>query len=267
MRILLLLIPSFLFISCKTQETVRREQMLDNVAHQVGQGQKSQAEVSMRLSSIEKNLSNINGKMEELEHNTKQNTQVEINSLKQELALMQKSAESRDKTLDDLKSTVEDQKKYIKEVLDTLSSLSESSTSKKKSKKKEEEVNKDKSPKTPLDKALSLYHDKKYNEAKSLLNDLLKSKKINGNNRARVIHTLGMIDYLEQDYDDSIVFFSRLFSEHPGSWLNSSGLLHLGLSLKHQKKKDEAKQALEECVSRYPTTKSAKQAKDLLKKL
>ncbi len=267
MRILILLIPLVFFISCKTQEQVRREQMLDNVAHQVGQGQRSQAEVSMRLGVIEKNLSLISGKMEELEHDTKQNAQSEISAIKQELTIIQKAMESKDKSLNELKNTVEEQQKYIKEVLSTLASMGDSSASKKKFKKRDEEINESQISKAPLEMALDYFHEQKYDRAKPLLIELLKNKKINGNNRAKVIHTLGMIDYLEENYEDSVVFFSRLFSEHPGSSLNSSGLLHLGLSLKHLKKKQEAKQALEECISRYPKTKSAQQAHDLLKKL
>lgn len=245
---------------------MRREQMLDNVASQVGQGQRTHAETSLRISQLERNLSVANGKIEELEHDNKQNTQGEIATLKKEISALQKDLEDRDNTLKEIQNTLEEQKKYLKEVLDTLATLNEAGAQKKKSKKKDE-LDEEKNNKSPYELAIQYYHDGKYQEAKPALVELLKNKKINGNNRAKIIHSLGMINYLEENFDDSITYFGRLFSEHPGSSLNSGGLLHLGLSLKHQKKKQEAKLALEECLRRYPKSKSATQAKELLQKL
>jgi TolA-binding protein len=260
-----LLAVSFLALGltgCKTQEQVRREQMIDSMAHQVGQGQRTNAELNMRMQDIEKRLSGINGEIEEVRHESGSVVKEELGKLRADLAAMDQADKARDKEMEELRATVKEQRQFLDQVVASLAQIS--------SGKKPKQDSKD----APADKKLGAFDqaqkdfaDNNFAEARSGMLKLLENKKLKGNERAKLLHNLGMIEYLEKNYDSALVYFSRLFTEHPGSSLNSSGLLHLGLAFKNLKKNEEAKQTLGELIGRYPKSKHASTAKGVLKKM
>ena len=67
MKLLLPLILLFIF-SCKTQEQIRRQQMVDNMAMQMVQNQKLSADTTMRLQNLEQQILETTGKFEEKDH-------------------------------------------------------------------------------------------------------------------------------------------------------------------------------------------------------
>lgn len=249
-------------ISCKTQEQVRRESMIDQMAVQVGQGQKSNAEVNLRLQSLQEQVSEVAGRVEEINHASQETQKEQMQSLKSQIEALEQGNMARDKEIDTLKATIEEQKKFIDQVLESLKEIGANKKS-----ARGRSASKRSSKVSDYDQAMKDYEKGSYKNAKGPLSKFINDKKLTSSQRARALHNLAMIEYLEKNYESSMVFFSRLYTEYPKSSLNSSGLLHLGLSFKHLKKKQEAKQTLNELINRYPTSKNAKTAKSVLKQL
>ena len=96
-----------------------------------------------------------------------------------------------------------------------------------------------------------------------LINIGRKSKKaflhqIDSKKKARVIHNLGIINYVKKDYKNAQIYFSKLFTEHSKNGLNSSGLYHLGDSFRLQKNTSAAKDTWELLIKTYPKSKFTK---------
>ena len=113
---------------------------------------------------------------------------------------------------------------------------------------------------------MGLYRRAKYAQAKSILLDLV-DKKFSETRKARVIHNLGMIAYMDKENDKALAYFSRLFTEFPKTGYNKNGLMFLAKTLQRMKKNEEAKQALNELITRFPKAKQVAQAKKMLKQL
>ncbi len=254
--------------ACKTQEQIRREQMVDSMAHQVGQGQRVSAEIVSRVQNLEARSASITGQLEEIRHESTTVVKEENAKLKGQIEALETSNKARDKEIEDLKTALQEQRQYIEKVVASLGQLA-SESNKKPSKSEGPAEGKSASGKkqSELDNALADYEANNFSDARTSLLKLLDNKKLKGGDRAKILHNLGMIEYLEKNYDGALVYFSRLFTEHPGSSLNSSGLLHLGLAFKNLKKNEEAKQTLNELLGRYPKSKHATTAKGVLKKL
>ncbi len=253
---------------CKTQEQIRREQMLDSVAHQVGQGQKVTAETTTRIQNLESRLAVLSGEFEEVRHESGTVWKDEMKKMYAQLEAMDESNKARDKEIQELKAAMQDQRQYTEKVVASLGQLANEG-GKKNSKSEGPSEGKSASGKkaSELDKVMADYQANNFSEARSGMIKLLENKKLKGGDRAKLLHNLGMIEYLEKNYDGALVYFSRLFTEHPGSSLNSSGLLHLGLAFKNLKKTDEAKQTFGELLGRYPKSKHATTARGVLKKM
>jgi TolA-binding protein len=253
MKALLLVLLSLTLIGCKTREDIAREQMVDNMALQVRDGQKLNADFSIKLQALEDRIGQITGQVEEGDHQTTTNLNDKFNSLSMRLKQLEASNQRHEASLETLKESLNNQQIYIQEVLKTLENLSKKKTAKKKQ--------------GPYGQAMSLYGKGKYKEAYARLKKLLGSNKYKGARKARILHNLGMISYIKKQNNDALTYFSRLFTEFPKSGYNKNGLLHLARTFNRLKKKEEAKQTLEELISRFSKSKQASQAKKLLAKL
>jgi len=108
------------------------------------------------------------------------------------------------------------------------------------------------------------YKRGRYKSAKSKLADLYNNKLVSGSRKARVIHNLGMIAYMEKDNGAALTYFSTLFTEMPKSGYNKNGLLFLGKTFKRLGQTEEMKQTLNELITRWPKARQVSEAKKLL---
>jgi TolA-binding protein len=248
------------FGSCKTQEEIQREQMVDNLSIQMVENQKLTADSKVRLQNIEERLGMLTGQVEDTNHNTKEQLTKEVQLLRDKVILLEEKDKSNTETLNmtqkrltGLEDQLRQQDKYLKKVLATLTGAG---VAKKAVKKR-----------SAYDSAMYDYKKGRYKSAKPKLEALEANKKIKGNKRARVLHNLGMVSYINKDDNSASAYFGKLFTEFPKSSYNANGLLYLSKSFKRMGQKDQAKQILEELIKRFPKSKRVKEAKSELEKL
>lgn len=238
---------------CKTQEEIAQGQMVENLNLQVSESQKLTAEATVRMQQLEERMNNITGQVEESGHQRQTTTQNQIKELKDKLIVIEENNKTLNTDVANIKNSLAEQKEYLDKVLKSLTKISKAKPAKKKS--------------SPYDNAMAAYKRGKYKTAKAQLQDLLNGKKVKGSKRARVLHNLGMSSFILKENDQALIYFSKLFTDYPKSSFNKNGLLFLGKSFKRMNKKEEAKQTLNELISRFPKAKQVGEAKKLLSKL
>lgn len=253
----LLILISLLFLigACKTQEEIQREQLVDNLSLQMVQGQKSQGELIVKYQTLEEQVALLSGELEQKGYNQEQKRQSELKGLEDRVLLLEESQKDVSEKMTLIQKQLEENKNFLSKVLKALNSKS-------KTKKTKKPV-----PKSPYWAAMENYKAGKYKVARNQLLDLLNGKKVKGTKKARVLHNLGMIEFMDKKNEDALVYFSKLFTEFSGSGYNKNGLLFLGKTFQRMGRKEEAKQTLEELVRRFPKAKQVNEAKKILKKL
>tara|TARA_R110002049_G_scaffold258672_3_gene434438 strand:- start:222 stop:968 length:747 start_codon:yes stop_codon:yes gene_type:complete len=236
----------FVLSGCKTQEEIKREQLVDNLGVQMVQSQKLVADTTVTIQNLEERIGSLNGKLDELDHNSQIQLQTQVDNLNQRITLLEESNKA-------LQAKTEEQSKYLQEVLGTLKNMSNGGGSKKKL--------------SDYEQAMQDYGKGRYSTAKPILVKLLSENKIKGSRQARIIHNLGMISYMDKTYDKALVYFSRLFTDHEKSGYNKNGLLFLARTFEKLDQKEQAKQTLNELINRFPKAKQVKTAKEMLGKL
>ncbi|MCO4793267.1 MAG: tetratricopeptide repeat protein [Bacteriovoracaceae bacterium] len=250
-----LIILLIVFSSCKTQEEIQREQLVDNMSLQMIQGQKGQAEMTVKFQSMEEQITLLRGELEQKGYNQEQKRQNEFKGIEDRVLLLEESQKDVTEKMTAVQKQLEENKSFLEKVLKALKGKS----SRPKTKKVKYQ--------SPYWAAMESYKAGKYKVAKNQLLGLLNKKKVKGNKKARVLHNLGMIEYMNKKNDDALVYFSKLFTEFSKSGYNKNGLLHMGKTFKRLGRKDDAKQTLEELLKRFPKAKQSKEAKKLLKKM
>jgi TolA-binding protein len=246
---------------CKTQEQIQREQMVDNLAVQIVEGQKMSADYTVKINEVQERLNELQGKVEErgyLKSQELENQNKELNEkisiIEEQLKLLKEKQDTQAKDINAIKDLQEKQNQYLQKVLKTLGS-------------KKKAVRKRKGTTAQYNEAMNLYRKGKYAASKNILIKLSENKKVSGKTRAHVLHNLGMIAYMDKDFETAKTLFSKLFTEFPKSSFNKNGLLFLGKSFQKSKQKEQAKQVLEELIKLYPKAKQVKEAKLILKKI
>ncbi|OUR98474.1 hypothetical protein A9Q84_03425 [Halobacteriovorax marinus] len=257
---LLMLITLLSLGACKTQEEIQREQMVDNLSIQLVENQKLTADSKVRLQGIEERLGMLTGQFEDTTHDTKTQLLTQLSTLSEKVSLLEEKDKLSSNTLDvtqkrltSIEQKLKKQDTYLKKLLATLSGKS-----KKKSKAKKM---------SKYDSAMYDYKKGRYKNAKRKLEALEGNKRIKGTKRARVLHNLGMVSYIQKNNNGATAYFGKLFTEYPKSSYNANGLLFLSKTLSRMKQNEQAKQTLEELIKRFPKSKKVKEAKKLLSKL
>jgi TolA-binding protein len=247
------LLSVFILCSCfKTTEQIQREQVVDNLSSQ-------SSSTNSRISDIQEEVVQLRGAIEESNHKNRPDQYTK--PLHEEIVLLKTRLNNQEELLDTLKSQSDEQKKYLEQVISTLEKLNlELTQDVKKTKKK------DSTKIATLKEANLLFKAKKLEEAKEQFEEILSSSK-KAADKAQAIHYLGVISYLDKDYDSAISQLSKLFNDYPKSPFLSSGLLVLAKCFQKNKMNAEGKQTLDELISRFPKSREAKEAKDLLSKL
>ena len=247
----LLLLTLSALVSCQTQEQIRREQQVDNLAMQMVQNQQLTADATVRLQNLQEQLGLLTGEVENKDYKLMTEMQDEFKQIKEKVELMQSQLETQQKEVDSMRSRVDEQKKLLDNILKTLQNLS-ADASKKKSK---------------YQATMDLYGKARYDKAKVGLLQLLNDKSLNADQRARVLHNLGMIAYMDKRWSDAQGYFGKLLTQYPKASQVKNGLLFIAKSFAGQNKNAEAKQTLNELIRKYPKARQTPQAKKMLKKL
>lgn len=258
MKNISLLILLVLFTSClKSTEDLRREQLVDQLDVQMQQSQKMMADLTLKIKDFEQRVATVGGQVETLEHNQSQSIEQkisEINKLIGELKIkiseLETKVESQDKEIAGVNALLSEQKSYVKKVTKTLGGLAQTQTD----------------YKGNLATALKLVDQKKYKEAKPKLEELL-AEKLSAADKNKVYHGLGLVQYNSKNYDEAIVFFSKIYTKWPRSSLSPNSLYYIGKSFESQGKKEEAKQIFQEVINKYPKSSQAKNAQENLTKI
>ncbi|MEI8345839.1 MAG: tetratricopeptide repeat protein [Pseudomonadota bacterium] len=258
MRFIWLLALPFLFFSCKTAEEIQREKMVDDISNQA-------ADHTVRLQELEARLGMVSGKVDESSHNTQQKVGNDLKKIQEQLTLLTEQMKSHQDEISSqgsevkrLSAEVSAHKEFLDQVLKTLENMG--------SKKLKLKGGKAAKEGSEYDQAMQLYKNGKYKEARSLLQKLVDDSSIKGEKRAKVLHNLGVINFLGKHYDEALVHLSKLYTEFPKSEVNQNGLLVLGRSFAALGQTDKAERTFQELTERFPHSEKAQEAqKDMAK--
>ena len=212
----LFLIPVVLLIhSCKTQEEIKREQYIDN---QLKAQQSLLAGHVTKMQAMEERLAAMTGKMDQVQYDNQQTYGQKISELAGRVDLLEEAQTT-------MQEEIEEQGNYVKKVISTLDKMTGTGGK----------------PKDAYGQAMGNYKRGRYKRAKNQLLDLLGGNKVKGSRRARVLHNLGMIAYMDEDDKQALVYFSKLFTDYPKSSYNKNGLLVLAKVLRRMDQPPEGK--------------------------
>ncbi|MDD4974744.1 MAG: tetratricopeptide repeat protein [Bacteriovorax sp.] len=268
-RLQLLLILSIIIVlpSCKTQEDIRREKNVENLNEQVAQTQKSTANANSRFMALEEEMAKLTGKIEESTHNRQQEIK-DAAIIKERINSLEETNKKQTEFMKALNEKVQEQSKYIEQVITSLSSLNEQKEQARKKVSQKESREESSSAETPTIKgAIAKYKEKNMEASKEMFLTLLDNKKIKKKDKETSFYHLGMIEYKGKNYEEAKVYFSKLFSENPDSTYGASALLNLAKSFLQLKSKEEARQSLDELITRYPKSREAAEGAKLKTKI
>lgn len=253
--------------ACKTQEDIRREKTVESLNEQVAQTQKSTANASARFTTLEEQMAKLQGQLEEGSHNKQQEIK-DAALLKERITNLEETNKKQTEAIRTLNDKVQEQSKYIEQVIKSLTALSEQKEKEQASasKKKESKEENSEAPAT-VKSATAKYKAKDLDGAKASFLAVLDGKKVKKKDREASYHYLGMIEYKNKNYEEAKVYFSKLFTEFPDSTYAPSALLNLAKTFAQLKSKDEASQTLDELLSRFPKSKEASEGAKLKAKL
>lgn len=257
----LILTSLFVFSSCKTQEDIRREKTVETLNEQVVQTQKSTANANSRFTALEEEMAKLTGKVEESSHNRQQEIR-DAQLLKERLNNLEETNKKQTEFIKALNDKLEEQGKYIEQVISSLSALNEQ-----KNKKETQKEENSPSEGASIKGAIAKYKARDLSGAKEMFLSFMNNKKSKKKDKETSSYYLGMIEYKEKNYEEAKVYFSKLFSENPDSTYGASTLLNLAKSFIQLKSKDEARQSLDELITRYPKSKEAQEGAKLKSKI
>lgn len=250
-QLCLFLLTLSALVSCQTQEQIRREQQVDNLAMQMVQNQQLTADATVKIQNLQEQLGLLTGEVENKDYKMMTDIQEGFKEIKEQVEVMQSQLETQQKEVDEMRSRVNEQKKLLDDILKTLQNLS-ANASKKKSK---------------YQSTMDDYGRGRYDQAKVGLLKLLNDKSLKADQRARVLHNLGMIAYMDKRWSDAQGYFGKLLTQHPEASQVRNGLLFIAKSFAGDNKNAEAKQMLQELIRRFPKARQVPEAKKMLKNL
>ena len=220
--------------SCKTHEQIKREKLVDELNVNMKDQSKLSADTSSRLLALEEKLSTVSGNFENQEHKIQTKMSEQLDSLNSRLTLLEESKRLTDKRMKQLD-------RNIKQVLKILKSMG-----------RKVKPSGKRARKSTYSSAMANYRKGKNKTAKRQLLELFDNKKIKGSKRVRVLHHLGMIEYNNKQYKKALFYLGRLYTNHPKSAYNKSGLLFLGKTFQKLGKKMRPAVLCKNCCKNIP---------------
>jgi TolA-binding protein len=239
--------------SCiKTAEQVQREKRIDSMSEQVSDTQGLLADMVAQMKSIQKQLDEMNGRIEELEHRNKKIDPLELQKMNETIGLIKTKQDADSATILQVQNEMKEHRAFIEKVTASLAEVKET-PGKNNSKKK--------SAKVTLEEALTYIKRDKFSEAREILETLVDHQDLTPGEKNKVLHGLGKIEYYSGNPEKAMVYFSKIFTKFPRASLAPSSLLFIGRSLNKMGKKDEARQAFQQVLEDYKGSKEANEAK------
>lgn len=251
MKVLLIALLTFTAVSClKTAEQVKREQRVETMSQQLADSQNIVADMTVMLKSLQTQIDQLSGKVEELQHAQKATSGVNFQEMNENLNLLRQQVQSLSETQKQHGQEITEQRSFIEKVTDKLGKMG---TQRSDSAKK--------NPKSDIETARALIQKKKYSDAREILEGMVDNSEVTPGDQNKALHALGTIEYEQKNFEKGLVFFSKVYTKYPKSSLAPSSLLFIARSLAKLGKKEEAKQAFSEVITNYPGSSSAKDAK------
>jgi len=248
-NVFIILIASGLLSSCiKTAEQVQREKRFESISEQMSDSQSLLAGLVTQMKDMQAQIDRMNGKLEELEYSKISPDEIKKN--RETIALIQTQQETQLNQLSQIQSELKEQRSFIEKVTEKLGSNI-----------KTERPAQKKNAKSELAQALELVTNDKFQEARSALQELVDNPGLTPGDQNKLLHGLGRVEYYTKNYDQALVYFSKIFSKYPQASLAPSCLLFIGRTLNKLGKKDEALEAFKKVIEDYAGSKEAKEAK------
>lgn len=248
----LVLLLVFSSACIKTAEQVNREKRFEAMSEHMKDSQGLLADVVSQMKDMQSQLDKLNGRVEEFEHRQKQIDPQQISKMNESLTLMQTQQQSDSEQLAKIQAELKEQRAFLEKVTASLSSMGS---------EKPRASSKKKSAKAELIDALELVKDGKYAEAKPELEALIDADGLTPGDNNKIMHGLGRIEYYTKNYEQALVYFSKIYTKYPKASLAPNSLLYIAKSLKKLGKKAEAKEAFTRVSEDYPGSHEAAEAK------
>jgi len=238
----------------KTAEEIKREKQIDD---QLNQSSKIIAGLTHELNDLKGNVATTSGKIEEYDH--KQNTSSQereenlnqtITQLSEQVKILTQQSTDNKALLVSMQKEMARQKKYIKNLTGTLTTITGPTKS---------------SSNNKLSTAHKHFEKNRLTKAKKLYNEVLDEKKVNAAQRNHILNNLGLINYWQKKYDTALIHFSKIYTKYPKSSWGPKALLYIARSFSKSNRKVEANASYQELINNYPKTKHAKKAKKEMK--
>ncbi len=241
-----------LLSSCATQEDIERRELVDKLKGDMTGQQNITKSLLLKIYNIENNLGIVSGKVETAQHNLEVTEQNTIDDLKKRVESIENEHKQyvidTNAEISKLHKELSSQKSYLEKLLKELKNISNEDKPKNQSLFSQSIVN---------------YQKRRYKDARTQFLEIVNNiepHQLNQRDQALVFHNLAMTFFIERDYKNSQIYFSKLFTQYSSSPLNSSGLYHLGMSFKNQKKMKEANEMWAILKTKYPKSKYTKLA-------
>lgn len=252
-NILALAILVLFSTSCiKTAEQVQREKRFDSMTEQIGDTQGLLADMVSQMKQMQKQLDNMNGRIEELEHRNKKIDPEQMEKMNETLNVLKTKSDNDTAQMLQIQTEIKEQRAFLEKVTQSLAAVKEAPAAK---------SGKKKSARSDLDRGLALIKQNNYKEAREELEALIDHDELTPGDKNKVLHGLGKVEYYTGNHEKALVYFSKIFTKFPKASLAPSSLLFIGRSLSKLGKKDEAKQAFQQVIDDYKGSKEANEAK------
>ncbi len=249
-----------LMASCiKTADQLHREKKFDSMSEQLTDSQSLISELVIQVKEMKSELAQLNGKVEELEHKQKNVDSSSLTKLTEDLNFLKSQKELETTQISEIQTQLKEQKEFLEKVTNSLVEIEKNKNRNNNSNKSTS--TKKKSAKEELTEVLSSLKKKSFAEAKNTLLSLLEKNELSPGDTNKALHALGQLEFNKKNFDQALVYFSKIYSKYPKATLAPSSLLFIGKSLKRMGKKDEAKQAFAKLSEDYPRAKETSEAK------
>ncbi len=252
--VLIPLISTLFLTSCfKTAEEIKRDQQVDI---QLQQSAKIIADLTSQVNELKGSLANTSGQLEEIDYKNQQNKVVEseslskqIEELRSQITVLKSQLDQQKKDFDNLKSNFNKQNKYIKKVNKTLKTMGSN----------------DSGSKNLLQAAHKAFEKNQQKKALELYQEVLGENKISAAQRNHVYYNIGLLNFWKKDYNETLIYMSKIYTKYPRSSFASKSLFYIGKAFKAQGKNDEAQATFSELIQKYPKSSQATAAKKEVK--
>lgn len=261
MNKLLLSLPLLLLASCfQTVEEIKREERVSQVDQELQQSRVHLAEMTSKQKELQDQVNLLNGRLEEYNHKQGQLSEGQISQIAQLLTAQKTEIEDLKLQVNDLQEKLKIQTAYLQEVTKGLDHITGSKSSKK---SKKNSKNEEKSNLAPTKGSNQDFQSKinlveqhlkagKLDEAKSICESIVQDSAYSEGKHNQCRFKLGEVAYKKKNYEDALVYFSKIYTRWPKSSLAPESLFQIAKIFKDQGKKAEAKAAVTKLQSEYP---------------